>query len=187
MSIRSRLEHITGGEPIGPLVVLFGLNLVDELDRLAFGVMAPDVGETFGIDDGDVVVIATLVAIAAIAAVLPVSYLADRFNRVRVVAFAAMSWMALSVLTGLAGWAGVLGILIIARLGAGIGRAVNEPVHSSLLPDYYSVEHLPKVFTFHRIANPVAALSAIVIGVLGALLGWEALFIVLAIPTALLI
>jgi ABC-type branched-subunit amino acid transport system ATPase component/predicted MFS family arabinose efflux permease len=187
MGIRSRLENITGGEPIGPLVVLFGLNLVDELDRLAFGVMAPDIGETFGIDDGDVVLIATLVAIAAIAAVLPVSYLADRFNRVRVVAFAAMSWMTLSVLTGLAGWAGVLGILIIARLGAGIGRAVNEPVHSSLLPDYYSVEHLPKVFTFHRIANPVAALSAIIIGVLGALLGWEALFIVLAIPTALLI
>ena len=33
--------------------------------------MAPEIGDTFGIDDGDVIVIATLVAIAAVAAVLP--------------------------------------------------------------------------------------------------------------------
>ena len=185
--MRERLEALTGGAPVGPLAVLFGLNLVDELDRIAFGVMGPKIGETFGIEDGDVIVISTLVAIAAVAAVLPLSYLADRFNRVRLVAFAALSWMGLSVLTGLAGWAGLLGLLVIARLGAGIGRAVNEPVHSSLLPDYYEAEQLPKVFAFHRIANPVASISAIIIGVTGALIGWQALFLVLAIPTALLI
>jgi branched-chain amino acid transport system ATP-binding protein len=182
-----RLRAITGDAPATPLIVLFGLNFVDELDRLAFGVMAPEIGETFGIDDGDVVVISTLVAIAAVAAVLPVSYLADRFNRVRLVAFAATSWMSLSVLTGLAGWAGVLALLIIARLGAGIGRAVNEPVHSSLLPDYYEAERLPRVFAFHRVANPVSSASAIALGAIGAVLGWQALFILLAIPTALLI
>jgi branched-chain amino acid transport system ATP-binding protein len=182
-----RLRAITGDAPATPLLVLFGLNFVDELDRLAFGVMAPEIGETFGIDDGDVVVISTLVAIAAVAAVLPVSYLADRFNRVRLVAFAAMSWMSLSVLTGLAGWAGVLALLIVARLGAGIGRAVNEPVHSSLLPDYYEAERLPRVFAFHRVANPVSSASAIGLGALGAVLGWQALFILLAIPTGLLI
>ena len=185
--MRKRLEAITGGAPAAPLLVLFGLNLVDELDRIAFGVMGPKIGETFGIEDGDVIVISTLVAIAAVAAVLPLSYLADRFDRVRLVAFAAVTWMSLSVLTGLAGWAGMLGLLVIARLGAGIGRAVNEPVHSSLLPDYYESEQLPKVFAFHRIANPVAYVSAVVIGVVGAVLGWQALFIVLAVPTALLI
>ena len=45
--MRRRLEAITGGAPIAPLVVLFGLNLVDELDRIAFGVMGPKIGETF--------------------------------------------------------------------------------------------------------------------------------------------
>ncbi len=187
MSIRRRLEAVTGGESVRPLVVLFGLNLVDELDRIAFTIMGPEIGDTFGIDDGDVIVISTLVAIAALAVVLPVSYLADRFNRVRLVAFAAMSWMSLSVLTGLAGWAGVLALLIVARLGAGIGRAVNEPVHASLLPDYYSPEQLPKVYTFHRAANPLSTVTAVAIGGLGAVIGWQALFILLAVPTALLI
>ncbi len=187
MSIRSRLAAITGGEAIAPLAVLFGLNLVDELDRIAFVVMGPEIGDTFGIKDGDVIVIGTLVAIAALAAVLPISFLADRFNRVRLVAFAAMSWMSLSVLTGLAGWAGVLALLIVARLGAGIGRAVNEPVHTSLLPDYYSAPHLPKVYTVHRSANSIATVTALAIGGLGAVIGWQALFVVLAVPTALLI
>jgi branched-chain amino acid transport system ATP-binding protein len=185
--IRRRLEAVTGGAAIAPLAVLFGLNLVDELDRIAFTVMGPEIGKTFGIEDGDVIVISTLVAIAALAVVLPVSFLADRFNRVRLVAFAAMSWMSLSVLTGIAGWTGILALLIIARLGAGIGRAVNEPVHASLLPDYYDAEQLPKVYTVHRSANPLSTATAIAIGGLGALIGWQALFIVLAIPTALLI
>ena len=70
--MRERLDAITGGAPIAPLVVLFGLNLVDELDRIAFGVLGPEIGDTFGLDDGDVIVIATLVRIAALAAVLPV-------------------------------------------------------------------------------------------------------------------
>ena len=187
MSIRRRLEGVTGGEAITPLAVLFGLNLVDELDRIAFIIMGPEIGDTFGIKDGDVIVISTLVAIAALAVVLPVSFLADRINRVRLVALAAMSWMSLSVLTGLAGWTGVLALLIIARLGAGIGRAVNEPVHASLLPDYYSAEHLPKVYTLHRSANPLSTVTAVAIGGLGAVVGWQVLFIVLAIPTALLI
>jgi branched-chain amino acid transport system ATP-binding protein len=185
--MRRRLEAITGGASIVPLVVLFGLNLVDELDRIAFTVMGPEIGDTFGIKDGDVIIISTLVAIAALAVVLPVSFLADRFNRVRLVAFAAMSWMSLSVLTGLAGWAGVLALLIVARLGAGIGRAVNEPVHASLLPDYYGAEHLPKVYTVHRSANPLSTVTALAIGGLGAVIGWQALFILLALPTALLI
>ena len=185
--MRRRLEAITGGAAVAPLAVLFGLNLVDELDRIAFTIMGPEIGDTFGIDDGDVIVISTLVAIAALAVVLPVSYLADRFNRVRLVGLAALSWMSLSVLTGLAGWAGVLALLVLARLGAGIGRAVNEPVHASLLPDYYDAEQLPKVYMVHRSANPLSTATAVAIGALGAVIGWQALFIVLALPTALLI
>jgi len=185
--MRRRLSEITGGAPLAPLVILFGLNLVDELDRIAFTILGPEIGDTFGIKDGQVILIGTLVAITALAAVLPISYLADRFNRVRLVAFAAFSWMSLSVLTGLAGWAGVLALLIVARLGAGIGRAVNEPVHASLLPDYYPAERLPRVYMVHRMANPLSAATAVAIGALGALLGWQALFVLLAIPTALLI
>jgi ABC-type branched-subunit amino acid transport system ATPase component/Na+/melibiose symporter-like transporter len=185
--MRKRLEAVTGGAPVAPLVVLFGLNLVDELDRLAFTILGPEIGDTFGLEDGDVILIATLVGITALAGVLPISYLADRFDRVRLVALAAFTWMSLSVLTGVAGWAGLLGVLILARLGAGIARAVNEPVHASLLPDYYAADVLPQVFTVHRMANPLSAVTAVVIGALGLALGWQPVFLILAIPTGLLI
>ncbi len=39
MSLRTRIEEVTGGAAAAPLVVLFGLNFVDELDRIAFGVL----------------------------------------------------------------------------------------------------------------------------------------------------
>jgi branched-chain amino acid transport system ATP-binding protein len=185
--MRRRLEAITGGAPVAPLMVLFGLNLVDELDRIAFTILGPEIGDTFGIEDGEVIFIGTLVAITALAGVLPISYLADRFNRVRLVAFAALTWMSLSVLTGVAGWAGLLGVLVLARLGAGLARAVNEPVHASLLPDYYPAEALPRVYTVHRMANPLSAVTAVAIGALGLAVGWQPVFVILAVPTGLLI
>ena len=162
--MRKRLEAITGGEPIGPLVVLFGLNLVDELDRLAFGIMGPDIGETFGIDDGDVIIIATLVrhhrgGASCRCRTWPTGSTASGSWRSR----RCPGWLSACSPVWPAGLA-LLGILVVARLGAGIGRAVNEPVHSSLLPDYYPAEHLPKVFTFHRIANPLSAVTAVFIG-----------------------
>ncbi len=39
--IRRKMLAITGGAAVFPLVVLFGLNAVDELDRTAFAVLLP--------------------------------------------------------------------------------------------------------------------------------------------------
>ena len=48
---RERLDGVTGGEAVVPLAVLFGLNLVDELDQVAFGVVAPEIRDTFGVSE----------------------------------------------------------------------------------------------------------------------------------------
>jgi hypothetical protein len=47
-----------------------------------------------------------------------------------------------SIMTGLAPTLLALGI---ARAGSGLGRAVNEPVHNSLLADYYDIPVRPGV------------------------------------------
>ncbi len=187
MSLSARLRAITGGLPVTPLVVLFGLNLVDELDRIAFGILAPEIGHTFDLADSTVILIASLVAVFVLVAALPASVLGDRTNRVRLVAFAAMAWSSMSVLTGLAGWAKILAVLVVARLLAGIGRVINEPVHSSLLADYYPPEHQPKVFAVHRFANPASGVTAVLIGALALVVPWQAVFVILAVPTAVLI
>ncbi len=182
--IRERLDELTGGAPAWPLIVLFALNLVDELDQIAFGILAPEIGETFEIADSTVILLSTLVAVFVLVAALPASVAGDRFNRVRLVTFAATAWATMSVLTGLAGMAGLLAVLVIARFFAGIGRVVNEPVHSSLLADYYEPKVLPRIFAVHRFANPLSRVTAVAIGFVALYISWQALFIVLAIPTA---
>ncbi len=45
------LREICGGEAAFPLVVLFGLNAVDELDRTAFGILLPNIRDEFHLDN----------------------------------------------------------------------------------------------------------------------------------------
>ena len=44
-------------------------------------------------------------------------------------------------------------MLVIARSGAGMGRAVVTPTHNSLLADYYPLEVRADVYGFHRIGQ----------------------------------
>ena len=166
MTSRSRTASnpITGGAVATPLVVLFGLNFVDELDQILFGIVTPEIRDDLGLTDGGIIFISALVSVFVLFAVMPLTYLADRFNRVRLVFFAALGWMSMSILTGLSGWAGLVFLLVIARMGSGLGRTVNDPVHASLLTDYYEPAVQPRVFEFHRAANPVSRVTAVLIG-----------------------
>jgi ABC-type branched-subunit amino acid transport system ATPase component/predicted MFS family arabinose efflux permease len=182
--VRERLLRITGGAPAAPLVVLFGLNVVDEHDRVAFGVLTPEIRNHFDLSDDGIVAIGSLAAVTALLAALPIGYVADRVRRVRFSALAALLWGSMTVLTGAAP---VVAVLLLARMGAGIGRIVNEPVHASLLADYYEPRTHPRVFAAHRLANPVGLGSAVAIGALGALWDWRIVFVLLAVPTFLLV
>jgi len=46
---RLRLSRITDGAPVLPLVILFGLNAVDELDRAAFNILIPEIRDHFNV------------------------------------------------------------------------------------------------------------------------------------------
>jgi MFS family permease len=179
-TITKRLESVTGGVLVLPLLVLFVLNLVDELDQVAFGILAPEIAHDFGLSESSFVSLSTVAGALVIVLIVPVGVLADRRNRVRMSGVAAIAWCACSVLTGLAPG---LAILVLARFGSGLGRVMNEPVHASLLADYYPPAQHGKVFSFHRFANTVGALLVLVAGTLGAVFGWRATFVVLALPT----
>ena len=55
------LRDICGGEAAFPLVVLFGLNAVDELDRTAFGILLPNIRDEFDLDNTKVLGLVALV------------------------------------------------------------------------------------------------------------------------------
>ncbi|HVF33071.1 MAG TPA: MFS transporter [Acidimicrobiales bacterium] len=173
--------------PVGlfPLTILFGLNLVDEFDRVAFGALTPEIRDYFDLSNASIVTIASLAGGLAILMAVPIGYLADRTNRVRLSRVAALVWGTASLVTGLIP---VLAVLIIARFVSGVGRVVNEPVHPSLLGDYYRPEQLPLVFATHRWANQIGLIGGPIAGGLALLFDdWRPVFIILSIPTFVLI
>src|SRR3954451_16019035 len=115
------LHEITGGAPIYPLLILFGLNAVDELDRTAFGILLPEIREEFGLDLQTALGLVALASIAAILLSVPIAQQADRSKRVPIAIAGAVVWALFSGMTGLA--IGVV-MLTIARSGSSIGKAV---------------------------------------------------------------
>ncbi len=180
-----RPSRITDGAPFFPLLVLFGFNAVDELDRTAFAVLLPEIRDHFNTDLETMLTLIGLAAVAALLIEVPVAYFADRIRRIPIMSAGASVWAGFSALTGVAPTLAVLGI---ARGGAGIGRAVNNPTHSSLLADYYDVGVRAKVFGFHRAANSVGQfLGPVLAGALAFAFGWRTPFVLFAIPTAVFV
>ena len=178
-----RLERVTGGENPVPLAVLFALNFVDEFDQALFGALAPNIRDTFDVSE---TTLTTLVAVAAslvILLIVPVGVMADRYNRVRMAGVAAFFWACFTVVTGVSGWIHVFALLFVARFFAGLGRVMNEPVHASLLADYYPPATHGRVFSLHRMANPLGFLSILLGGTLAEVFGWELTYILVALPT----
>jgi ABC-type branched-subunit amino acid transport system ATPase component/predicted MFS family arabinose efflux permease len=185
MSVRDRLEKVTAGAPALPLVVLFGLNAVDELDRTAFGVLTPEIRDAFGLSNQGILGVVTAFSLVIIILGLPIAYQADKRSRVRMATGGAVAWSFFSVMTGLAP---VIAVLLLARIGSGLGKAVVEPTHNSLLADYYPPESRARVYYVHRLANSVGQfVGPAVAGVLAAIFTWRTPFIVFAVPTVVFV
>ena len=176
---------ITLGAPAFPLAVLFGLNAVDELDRTAFAVLLPDIRDHFGLSDSGALAMVAASTIAIILIEIPLSFYCDRRNRVRIATTGAALWGLFSIGTGLAV---SVAMLVAMRIGAGGGRAVVTPTHSSLLSDYYPPAARVKVFSAHRQANSVGQIAGpLFAGVLAYFFGWRSPFVLFAVPTAVFV
>ena len=178
------LRELCGGEAAYPLLLLFGLNAVDELDRAAFGVLLPNIREHFNLDLSAMLGIVALSSVAALALQVPIAQLADRSKRIPIAVIGALVWGLFSGLTGIA--MGVI-VLTVARSGSSLGKAVVDPTHNSLIADYYPIEVRAKVFSFHRSANAVGAfVGPLSAGFLAHYFGWRTPFLIFTIPTVIL-
>jgi ABC-type branched-subunit amino acid transport system ATPase component/sugar phosphate permease len=177
------LRDLCGGEAAFPLVVLFGLNAVDELDRTAFGILLPEIRDAFGIDIQTALSIVALSSVAALALQVPIAQYADKTNRIPLVVFGALAWGFFSGMTGLA--TGLI-LLTVARSGSALGKAVIDPTHNSLIADYYPIESRSRVYSFHRAANAVGAfVGPLSAGLLAYYFDWRVPFLVFVIPTVI--
>jgi ABC-type branched-subunit amino acid transport system ATPase component/MFS family permease len=178
---RQWMRELCGGESAYPLIVLFGLNAVDELDRTAFGILLPNIRDHFDLDNTGVLGLVAFVSLAALALQVPIAQYADRARRVPLAIVGALAWAVFSGMTGLA--TGIV-ILAIARSGSSVGKAVIDPTHNSLIADYYPIETRTRVYSFHRAANAVGAfIGPLTAGLLAYAFDWRVPFVVFVVPT----
>jgi ABC-type branched-subunit amino acid transport system ATPase component/sugar phosphate permease len=169
------------------LAVLFGLNAVDEFDRVALQVLAPDIQRTFGLSDAALSAINGIGGLFLFVGAIPLGLLADRQVRSRVVAFSSLLWSAGALVGGLtvAGWQ-----FALARIVNGLGKG-NEPAQRSLLADTYPLAVRGRVYAFHGLANNLGTfmgplLAGGIAALVGGTEGWRWSLVVLAVPCLLL-
>ena len=174
------MHTIAGDGSVYALLILFGLNAVDELDRTGFGILVPTIRDAFGMSNSGILALVALSALGALLLQLPIATMADRSNRVRLAVIGASVLAVFSLLTGMA--TGIV-MLCIVRMGTGVGQATVDPTHNSLLSDYFSVDRRPAVFSFHRGANALGMIvGPLAAGALAQAFGWRTPFFVFFIP-----
>ncbi len=182
---RRFFEEMSGGQALFPLIVLVGLNCVNNLDQTAFGVLGPDIRDSFHMSNQGYLTLVALTQLGGLLLAVPLAYYSDRLPRVMIAVAGAAIWGIFGLFTGLAA---TLLLLVIARVGAGLGRAVITPTHNSLLSDFYPPEVRADVFGFHSIGLATGALLGPAIGgLLGSLYGWRLPFLVFVAPTILFV
>jgi len=175
------LRDASRGYPLFPLVTLFGLNAVDELDRQVFAILGPDIRDHFHLTNTKFGVLVALTLIGGLLVEVPLGFFSDRLNRVRFAVFGAALWAIFGFSTGLAP---TVLVLVFMRIGAGLGRAVVTPTHNSLIADYYPIESRTDAYGVHRLADPVGEFTGAALGgFLAWQFGWRAPFLVFVIPT----
>lgn len=175
-----RMLDVTGGDPPEPLVILFLLFFFDEFDTGAFNTLAPNIKASFGLTDQEFGAIVVLNLAIVLLFAIPVGHIGDRVKRVAMVAIGAFVAGTFSFLTGVVTTAA---LLLLVRIGNGIGRLANDPIHTSLLTDWYQPYHRPRVFAMHRNAPQLGMIGgALVAGTIGSLFGWRWAFVVLIVP-----
>jgi ABC-type branched-subunit amino acid transport system ATPase component/predicted MFS family arabinose efflux permease len=174
------LRGKTGGLDPFPLVILFLLFFFDEFDTAAFNVLAPRIEEAFGLSDNAFATLVILNLSVVLLLAIPVGHYGDRLPRRRLVVGGAVLAGICSFGTGISVG---LAFLAVARLGNGVGRLVNDPIHTSLLSDFYKPDDRPAIFSFHRNAVYVGTIfGSGLAGLMASLFSFRVAFAVLILP-----
>src|SRR5438309_574786 len=108
-----------------PLAVLVALAGVQNFDLVAFGVLAPDIRDTFHVSSGTITAIAGITGAVPIVFAVLLGYAGDRGNRVVLSGVTAVFWGLTALLSGLAP---LLALLVVARLLGGVGFLSTETI-----------------------------------------------------------
>ncbi|MBK7950213.1 MAG: MFS transporter [Deltaproteobacteria bacterium] len=163
------------------LTLLFGVAILNMLDRQILGILVVPIKAEFGVSDTAMGFLtgpsfALFYAVAGI----PVARYADRGVRRTIIA------------TGLALWSGLtlassavssFAQLVVARLGVGIGEAAGTPPSHALISDYFPPDRRASALALFSVGGSMGvALALLMGGWVEQLWGWRAVFAVAGAP-----
>jgi branched-chain amino acid transport system ATP-binding protein len=178
-------SNITGGNPTFPLLVLFGLNAIDELDAGAFNVLLPNIRDYLGLNIQGVLTVLSVIGALVLLLEIPLAHFADRRSRtvMATVGFGAFGLFSLAT-----GFIFNPMSLALTRAGTRLGKATSGATHRAMLTDYYPIEVRPAVFGVHSAANSIGQfIGPIVAGFVGHAFGFRWPFIIFGVPTLILV
>ncbi len=181
-------EGVRRGAGWGLLGTLFGLQVVDELDRVALAVLAPDLQRSLGISDAALGAVAGAAGVFLVLGAVPLGMAADRHRRTTVGGLSTIAWAVIVFATSFVGNAFTL---FWARMGTGLGQSNLLPVQNALASDAYPPSVRGRVFGLLGSASPLGrAVGPLVVGGVAAVAGgddgWRWAFRVIAVPSLLL-
>lgn len=168
---------------LGLLTLILAFNFVD---RLALGIVLQDIQHDLRLSDTELGALSGLAFAFFYAAMgIPLGRWADRGNRITIIALTTALW---SVGVALCGAVGSFLQLLLVRIGVGVGEAGCMPTGQSLIADAFARQERARATSVYMLGAPISiVVGYFAAGWLNELVGWRAMFVILATPGLILV
>ena len=167
------------------LLLLFGINLLNYIDRYVLPGVLPLVEDAFpGVTKTHLGMLAPAFLVVYMIAAPLFGLVGDRIRRFILVGVGVQLW---SLATAAAGLTRSFTQLFISRMLVGVGEASYVATAPTIISDLYPVASRGKALSFFYVAIPVgSALGYLIGGAVGVAWGWRAAFYLVGLPGLLL-
>src|SRR5436305_4173073 len=180
-AVRGQVVKRVGGPARARVLTLFGAVLaLSGADTATVGAVAPQLEHSLAIGNTEIGLLSSAALLVGAVFTIPVGFLVDRVKRMPLLSASILLWSAASLLSA---FAGSYSSLLLTRLLLGAVTATAGPAIASLTGDYFPARERGRVWGY-ILGGEIAgtALGFTVSGSIAGLLGWQAAFVLLAVP-----
>ncbi len=166
------------GARVWILVLLFSLQMVNYIDRVALSVAAKDISGEYGLSPIQVGYLFSSFLWTYTLLLLPCGMMTDRLGAKAISSAGIAIWSAATMLTaGTWNFASIL----LCRLGLGIGEATTVPAAGRIVREWMPAsERATALATFSAGTFAGPAVGALIVGTIQQAYGWRAAFVVIS-------
>jgi len=172
------------GASIYILIICTLLYMVNYMDRQVIAAVVEPMKAALSLSDGDVGVLGSVFLLSIALFSFPIAYLIDRWSRRKAIAIMAILWSFFTFLTGKA-WN--FASLLVPRSLVGVGEAGFSAGGTAMVGAAYSHKRRGAAMGIFNMAVPLGiAAGSVLAAALAKTQGWQAPFLVFAIPGVIL-